>query len=343
MRRSHALPLLLSLIVGPVGCSSGSTPSRPGAERLVYRVEDLTQAVPRVTTQVVELGSPQRARSVVHEGADPRGRSLGGSAWSATAQYLITPDGTARLVARVAPQFAGAFLDLLHAREVALQHGQATAGASTEVGGTPCTVLRTRDPLDTAAFRPGTAADHTDSCLATDGTLLREEWTSAGALVRRRTLVGRQAVPALPADEGDSSATPAVQPQELAKDEPVHVLVRALGIPTPSAPLGLPAGRTAAVITPSPSGSGVDVEGGVFSWTDGSRLVLLRVERGLTAPLSVGSEGAAVRLGARTARVQAVGPGVRVRFAGPAGLVATVTGDVDPAALLRWAGALSLG
>jgi hypothetical protein len=340
VRRSHAL---LSLLVALAGCSSGSAPARPGAERLVYRVEDLTQSVPRVTTQVVELGSPQRARSVVHEGADARGRSLGGSAWSPTAQYLLTPDGTTRLVAQVAPQFAGAFLDLRHAREVALEHGQATAGPSTKVGGTPCTVLRTRGPVDSGVLEPGTAADHTDSCIAADGTLLREEWTLGGALARRRTLVARQAVPALPADESVAGATPAVAPAELAKDEPVDVLVRALGIPTPSAPLGLPAGRTAAVITPSPSGSGVDVEGGVFSWTDGSRLVLLRVERGLTAPLSVGSEGAAVRLGARTARVQAVGAGVRVRFAGPAGLVATVTGDVDPAALLRWAGALSLG
>jgi hypothetical protein len=132
------------------------------------------------------------------------------------------------------------------------------------------------------------------------------------------------------------------QPTEQVKGVDLATLTKALGIPSPGEPLGLPLTAHVAVIQSDPGG-GVAVEGGVLAWGSGDQLVVLRVERGLTAPLVVGTGGAAVEAGGRTLRVGGVAAGVRVRFAGPRGLVATVTGNVPEDDLLAWLATVSLG
>ena len=90
------------------GCSGGSaTPKGTASEQVVYRVEDLTQGGHRVTTQVIDLAGPQRARSALLEGEPPGGTSLGGIAFDAGAQYLLRPDGSSNVVQTIAPAFAG--------------------------------------------------------------------------------------------------------------------------------------------------------------------------------------------------------------------------------------------
>ncbi len=344
-RGTLLLPVVLCAVAGCAG-ASGDAPAG-GSTRLVYRIDDLAQEPARVSTEVVDVASPQRARSVVHAGESTTGTSLGGVAYSERGQYLLKPDGTSALVQDIAPTFAGPAWHLATALMVAAAHGQATAEGTRTVGTRSCTQWRTYEPLDAGPVRAATATDSATSCVTEAGLLVQEAWTIDGQVVRRRTLVSAGSGPSLAGDGLFPGPAPSGSPQqagrETVKDVAVQTLVTALGIPTPAAPLGLPVGRSVAVIQLDPGGAGVAVEGGVLSWGQGDRLVLLRVERGLTRRLTVGTDGTAVTVGGRTVRVQAVAAGVKVRLAGPQGLVATVTADVPERDLLAWLGTLSLG
>ena len=300
-----------------------------------------------MTTHVVDVASPLRARSVLHAGDSATGTSLGGAAWSETQQYLVHPDGSTVAVEDVAPQLAGPSWALSVALDFAGVHGLAAKEGTTSVDGRACRLWRTFEPVDAGPLRPATGGDSALSCVTAGGVLVQDAWTIKGDLVRRRTLTSKGIGPSLAGNglfAGQApTPVPSGQPPESVKEVGVPTLVTALGIPVPAAPLGLPAGRSVAIIQADPSGAGIAVEGGVFSWYDGDRAVILRIERGLTRPLSVGSAGVALRAGARTVRVQAVASGLTVRFAGPAGLVATVTANVPADQLLAWVGTIALG
>ena len=344
LRRRWLLPA--AVLVLAVGCSDSEPPRGTPSERLVYRVVDLTQGGHRVTTTVTDRTGQQRARTVEHDGDSVTAPSLGGSATDGTAAYLVQRDGTASQVQQIAPTFAGQAWHLTVALDFAAAHGLAVRGAVATVEGTACTTWRTFEPLDASPVAPPRSQDHTESCVTDDGLLLQESWSIAGSVVRTRTLVEHGAGPSLDGTRllnGRSPGPSGAQSVESVKDVDVATLVRALGIPAPEAPVGLSAGRTVAVIQQDPGGQGVAVEGGVLEWLAGDRLVVLRIERGLLAPLQVGTAGVPVRAGARVLRVQAVANGLRVRFSGPQGLVATVTTDVPLPELLPWLGAVSLG
>ncbi len=344
-RASFLLPVVLCAAAGCAG-ASGDAPGG-GSTRLVYRIDDLAQEPARVSTEVVDVASPQRARSITYAAQSTTGASLGGVAYSERGQYLLKPDGTSALVQDIPPTFAGPAWHLATALDVAAAHGQATAEGTRTVGTRSCTQWRTYEPLDAGPVRAATATDSAVSCVTEAGLLVQEVWTIDGDVVRRRTLVSSGSGPSLVGAGLFPGPAPSGPPQqaglETVKDVADQTLVSALGIPLASAPLGLPRGRTVAVIQPDPGGAGVAVEGGVLAWGQGDRLVLLRVERGLTRRLAVGSDGTAVRVGSRTVRVQAVAAGVKVRFAGPQGLVATVTANVPEKDLLGWLVTLSLG
>lgn len=336
-------PWTVALLLSLVGCSGGTHTERASSRQLVYAVEDLTQGGHRTTTEVVDIDSPQVARTLMHEGSSATGASLGGAAWSARSEYLIAADGTVSVVRDVAPQFAGAAWNLGVAVEFAVAHGRATPLGNSSVSGRACSLVRTLEPVDAGELAPARGTDHAESCVAADGTLLQDAWTLKGELVRRRTLVSDGSGPSRDLLSGRApKPAPTSSVMDQVKDVTVPVLVKALGIPTPSAPLGLPVAGTAATISLDPAGAGVSVEGGVLSWTDGRRLVVLQVQRGLLAPLSVGSAGVPVALGPRTVRVQALAIGLRVRFAGPDGLVATATANVPASDLLTWVASVRL-
>lgn len=329
------------------GCSGGSAaPKGTPSRQIVYRVEDLTQGGHRITTQVIAVAGPQRARSELLEGEPPGGTSLGGIAFDAGSQYLLRSDGSSIVVQDIAPNFAGPVQHLDVALATAVRHGQATAGATSSVAGLTCTLYVTKEPLDQGSISQAVGGDRTTSCVSREGLLLSEEWSLSGSVVRRRTAVTVGEGPDLTGnglfDGRAPTAAPPGQPTEQVKQVDLATLTTALGIPAPSEPLGLALTAQVAVIQSDPGG-GVALEGGVFSWGRGDQLVVLRVERGLTAPLVVGAAGAAVDVGGRTLRVSGVAAGVRVRFAGPRGLVATVTADVPEADLLTWLATVSLG
>ncbi len=280
------------------------------------------------------------------EGEPPGGTSLGGIAFDPGTQYLLRPDGSSNVVQTVAPAFAGPVQHLDVALATAVRHGQAVAGAPSTVAGRACREYVSKEPLDQGIISPAAGGDRTTSCVSSEGLLLSEAWSLSGQVVRRRTAVTVGKGPDLTGNGlfGGAVPTPAPssQPLEQAKQVDLATLTKALGIPEPGAPLGLPLTAQVAVIQNDPTG-GVAVEGGVLSWGSGDRLVVLRLERGLTVPLAVGTSGAAVTAGGRTVRVSGVAAGVRVRFAGPQGLVATVTADVPEDELLAWIATVSLG
>lgn len=328
-------------------CSGASPAQGRPSQRLVYRVVDLTQGGHRVTTTVIDRMGPQRARTVEHEGDGVTGTSLGGTATDGRSVYLVARNGAVSRVQDIAPAFAGQAWHLSVALDFAASHGLAARGAASTVDGTTCTTWKTREPLDASPLAAPLPHDHAESCVTDDGLLVQESWSIQDSVVRTRTLVSHGAGPSLEGAGLFSGQSPAAGSggagAETTKDVDVPTLVRALGIPAPAAPTGLTAGRTVAVIQLDPGGQGVAVEGGVFSWLAADRLVVLRIERGLLAPLSVGTAGVEVRVGSRVLHVQAVANGLRLRFPGPQGLVATVTTDVPLPELLPWLATLSLG
>ena len=71
MSRRGSGAVLVALLLS--ACSGSPAVTDSASRRLVYRVEDLTQGGHRITTQVVDIGSSQRARTVLHEGDSATG------------------------------------------------------------------------------------------------------------------------------------------------------------------------------------------------------------------------------------------------------------------------------
>lgn len=341
--------LLCSAVVALLpGCSEESPEPDPGtpSTQVVYRVDDTSQDVTRVTTQVVQRGGHYRARLRTLEGPPPGTKDLGGVAWDGRRQYLLRPDGTAESVQDTAPGFTGADSNLDVSLASAAAHGLVRRVGSETVAGTPCTTWLSREPLDTSTWSLPTRADTTTTCVSADGRMLRDAWTLGGRLVRTRTAVSLGDGPSLDGDRllGDRSPgpLPSTPPLEQVKDAAADVLVKALGIPLPTPPPGFVLDRTAAVLQADQVSSAA-VEGGVLTFVSGDRLVVLRLERGLSRPLTVPTTGVLVRLrDGRAARIDPGLLGLRAGFAGGHGLIASVTADLPEADLLAWAVTVAL-
>lgn len=345
--RALTTALLCSAVVVS-GCSDPGDRSQPGttlSHQVVYRVDDTSTANTRVTTQVVQRGGHYRARLRTLEGPPPGSGDLGGVAWDGARQYLLKADGSASSVQAIAPGFTGADSNLDVALAAALTHDRVRRAGTDTVAGLSCTTWLSKEPLDTSTWALPTAADRTESCVSADGLLLRDRWTLAGRLVRTRTAVTVGDGPTLDGAALLGGATPGplptTQPLEQVRVLDADQLVEALGIPLPSPPAGFRLDRAAAVLQAdqvSPAG----VEGGVLTFVSRDRLLVLRLERGLTTRLSVPDRGVPVRLGTGTGRLDFGLLGVKAVRLGGHGLLATVTGDLPEAELLAWAAALQL-
>lgn len=346
-------PVTAALLCGAVvslltGCS-GSGPDEteaPGApsRQVVYRIDDTSTETTRVTTQVIQQGEPYRGRVRTLEGPPPGGTDLGGVAWDGIRQYLLRPDGSAASVQATAPGFTGADSNLDVSLASALAHGLVRRAGTDIVAGTACVQWLSKEPLDTSTWSLPTRTDTTTTCVDAEGRMLRDAWTLGGRLVRTRTAVSVGEGPSLEGDRllgGTPGALPSSAPLEQVRELPAQELVEALGIPLPAAPQGFSLDRAAAVLQAdgvNPAG----VEGGVLAFRSGDRLVVLRLERGLTRRLTVPPRGVLVRSGSRQARLDPGLLGLRLAFAGGNGLVATVTADLPEQELLSWAGMLEL-
>lgn len=345
-RTARAVLLLLAAGTALAACSSSSpAPTGPPSLRVVYRVEDSAQQPPRVTTVVVDDAPPYRGRTRTLAGPPPGTTDLGGTATDEGHQYLLDADGRVRTVAAVAPGFSGTGSGLAVALPAGEHHGLVQSVGTARVAGRTCTEWLSRDPLDSGPLAPASAVDRTTSCVDADGLLLRDAWTLHGQLVRTRTAVSVGRGPSLAGPGLLSRRTPAPAPStgpgEQVKVVPRAVLLQALAVPEPPAPQGLSPDRDAAVRQLDPDGQ-PGVEGGVLTWTDGRRLAVLRLERGLTHRIAPPTTGVLVHLdAARTARLTATSIGLRLSF-GQGSFVVTVTADLPEAALLAWAASLPL-
>ena len=345
-RTARAVLLLLAAGTALAACSSGKSPTPgPSSLRVVYRVEDSAQQPVRVTTLVVDDAPPYRGRTRTLAGPPPGTTELGGTASDEGHQYLLDPDGGVRTVAAVAPGFAGTATGLSVALPAAAQHGLVRSVGTAQVAGRSCTEWLSRDPLDSAPFAAATAGDRTTSCVDADGLLLRDAWTLQGRLVRTRTAVSIGRGPSLAGTGLLSGRSPTPAPTAAAGEQVKvvsrAVLLQALAVPEPPVPQGLSPDRDAAVLQLDPDGR-PGVEGGVLTWTDGRRLAVLRLERGLTHRIAPPTTGVLVHPeGSRTARLTATSIGLRLTF-GQGSFVVTITADVPEADLLAWAASLAV-
>lgn len=322
MRR--ALLVLLLLLAG---CTDKASPS---GTRLTYRVVDDSGAV---TSQVTVLQGPYAARTVTLQGD----RSQGGFLWDEHGTYTVGPDGAITQTAAIGPGFPGPASDLALVLPVALRQHLVTRTAPGSVGGRDCTTWLSELPLDGAPFSPATAADRTESCVASDGTLLAERWQVSGRVIRTRTLVSTGTPPTTlyagkrPMPLPSSSAAAVVKPATAAE------LSKLLQIPLPSAPPGLHADRAAAVLDIDRAREGFSREAGVFTWIGAGHLAVLRVERDLTASGGRTVRGEPVQLGGLGAgHLEPVLAGLRVLVDGPRGLRLIATADLPEDQLLSW-------
>jgi hypothetical protein len=346
-RTAWAVLPLLAAGAALAACSSSDGAPAPGPSslRVVYRVEDSAQQPVRVTTVVVDSTPPYRGRSRTLGGPPPGSTDLGGVAWDEGHQYLLDPGGGVRTIQVVAPGFAGTSTGLGVALPAAQSHGLVRSGGTARVAGRTCTEWVSRGPLDSDPFAPATASDRTTSCVDAEGLLLRETWTLHGRVVRTRTAVSVGRGPPLAGSGLLSGRTPAPAPTSAAAEQVRvvgrTVLLQALAVPEPPAPQGLSPDRDAAVLQLDPDGR-PGVEGGVLTWSDGHRLAVLRLERGLTHRLTAPVTGVVVHLdGARTARLTATAVGLRLTF-GAGSFVVTATADLPESTLLAWAASLPL-
>jgi hypothetical protein len=344
---ARALALLCAVALSSGGCSSGKAEPEPTSRRVIYRVEDTAGATPAVTTVVIDRDGHYRGRVRTLQGAPPGGADLGGTAWDGERQYVLS-GGRPTGVQDVAPGLTGADSNLDVSLASALAHDLVRRGATSTVADLPCDLWESKDPLDASSWALPTDTDHTTSCVSADGLLLSESWTLDGHLVRTRTAVYVGRGPSLAGTALLGGRSPGPLPTSPALEEVRRVdaaaLAGSLGVPLPPPPIGFTLDRAASVLQRELAGQ-PSVEGGVFTYVAGERVVELRLERGLGGrTLGLPPDGVAVSLrDGRAARLTPGLLGLGVTFTGGHGLLATATADLREEALLLWVTTLQLG
>lgn len=344
-RPSGLLVACVLLAAGASACSDDPGTAGAPSQRVVYRVEDLSQGV-RVTTVVVDTAPPYLGRTVTLEGPPPGGASLGGAAWDADTQLLLRASGEAAVVQQVATGTAGVVQHLDVALASAARHGLARRTGSSTVAGHACERWLTKEPLDAGPFAPASASDRTESCVDGQGRLLQDRWTLRGKAVRVRTAVTIGAGPSLDGDgllQGRSpSPADAKGLREQVRSVPAERLADAFAIPVPAAPPGFVLEASTAFVTLAESGEH-RTEGMVLTFRSGPRLAVLRLEQGLGFRLPPATDGVVVTVGGRTARLQPQVNGLRLQLTPRPGRSVSVVSSLDEDALLAWGATLRLG
>jgi len=166
-------------------------PAPPELYEVVYRVERVATGV--VDTEQRLVRSPFEVRIETHRGepdevdldAAPAVLDLnvlGGSETGGVEQdrlLVVVPPAPALRAAHVR-------IDVAAAEEAGLVE---PLDVGRRIAGRSCAELRTGAPLDGGILREPTDDDHVDVCVSDDGLVLREEVTSGGDVIERRTAV----------------------------------------------------------------------------------------------------------------------------------------------------------
>lgn len=194
------------------GASSLPTtfPPPPDVLEVVYRVERVATGV--VDTERRLVRAPFEVRIETHR-AEPDEADLDADPTLLDIAVLggaeTGPAGQDRLLVVVPPTPAlrGAHLgtDLAAAEEAGLLE---PLGFGRQVAGRACTELRTGAPLDGGLLRAPTDDDRADVCVDDAGIVLREEVSSGGQVVERRTALSVDPDPDLDGAELDEAFAP---------------------------------------------------------------------------------------------------------------------------------------
>lgn len=284
-RPSRTLASLMAALLLGTACDGAAT-GPDGSTHLTWRVEEAGTG--RVTTTVIEIDRPYRARLRTFEGDGATGRLLDGTIWTEDGVHVITPDGTVQTAQRTAPGPPGIDLRLDVVVPFAVEQGLAVVDGTDELAGRPCTVVLTAAPLDAATPAPVTADEEVRSCVDEAGRLLADTWTIDGEVIRQRTAVGIEDGPPLTDDLlfGDGpvpAPTDLAGTRVLALEGPFDV---PLALPIPAELLGLPLDRVAEVRDEPRTGEVVRPVRLVqrATYTDGERLLVLDQIRVVTGP-----------------------------------------------------------
>lgn len=294
-----------------------------GAYRVVYRIEDFTDADVRVTTETLEVRRPYDSRVEQRLGPPPGDDVTQGQVTNMT--YLWSLRRGADVQFGVVRPPGGPLRDAsLSVLADAADAGFVEVAGRSRVLGRPCTRFAGGAPRTEPLITPGT--DRFEFCISREGIVLREEWTFGGrrARVAEAVEVSEQRSPDARFFVGrtppDDEAAALVGTQGLVRDagEPDGLLI---GVDPPT---GWRRERSAFVAQSGGQG-GTPSQVFAAAYRRGSEVVV--VERSTSeqvAPVWDPSEGERAQVDAGPARVVYYLDHVEVRLVGQLGYARVV-------------------
>ena len=334
--------LVVALLLRP---DPEDTPARPAEMdtptrySVTYRVEDHNVQPPRISTSVVEVDRPYRARVRQFDGEDTDAPLLGGSIWTEAGVYTITRGGGVQPVQPVPPGRPGADVRLDVALPFALETERVLAGDEDEVAGRQCRVYRSAGPLDGVVFAPPLADEVATSCVDAVGLILHEEWRFDDVLAQRRIAQEVGDGVALTDDVLFGGDPPPI-PQGIALARVTSIdapATRDVAVRLPAELAGLPVDRAVRVLEADPTEDAFAPARRRVrtTYTDGAVLLVVDQIEVLTGPPAALPEGRAIRIdGLGEGVVAASFDGVVIAVRLDARTTLEVRGAVDPDRLL---------
>ncbi|HEX9888572.1 MAG TPA: hypothetical protein VGA69_03785 [Nitriliruptorales bacterium] len=261
-------------------------PQDPG-DVAAYRIRYATEEphTGRQSVQIVEVERPYRARSRV---LDADGTTLrSGNVWTQTAAYIVDAQGVVSAVQPIPPGRPGPDVRLDVSLPEALEQGVVRRAGTDVVAGLACTQFRTLGPLDATLPQPPADDEFTVSCVDAAGRVLRDTWTVAGQVIRRRVASAVDAGVSLTDDELFGAQGPPPVPTEVALVE-VRLLPQ---LPQPPLALHLPDELAGLALDLIVEIRDLPVQQGIArgtrltqraTYTDGVRLLVVEQSRTLT-------------------------------------------------------------
>jgi hypothetical protein len=165
-----------------------AVPGSPGAAsagsyRVVYRVDDSvdSQSQAQTETDVLDVERPDHLRLEHREGPPPGGRLLGGSVVNRQDSMNLPDDYAVSATPRTIPNELQIYSEPV--LRAAVQAGKAESLGTATVIGRQCIRYLYRN-FGNEALSRGSDQDHVETCVTTDGVMLREAITAGGRQVR---------------------------------------------------------------------------------------------------------------------------------------------------------------
>jgi hypothetical protein len=288
-------------------------PSRPlvAAFRIVYRVDDVAGSSPLVSTERVEVRRPFDSRVEQWEGPPPGTAMRSANVSNRDALWTLDENGAVSFAVRRVPAVGSRGVSRA-ALDAAARSGNARVAGRETILGRACTRFVYREPYKPA--EPATPKERAESCVTSDGLLLKEAWTFAGKLAR----VVEAVEIAAPADLPDERFFVG---QPLPETEVSRLASANLVVDEGSAPAGhltarLPRGFVSSRKATASQPGAVGAPGQTFSqsYVRGTELVVVDQSVPPSSPAWDPREGDPIKLGTRGGRIVFYADRVEVRM-----------------------------